>query len=176
MPVKFVCPFCQATREWTPSLIKGIRTCGAHECRVRWANVRVRARLHRLLKLQPSGCLVWQGTKNDHGYGQITWMGQLTYVHRLMYESYIGPIPDGLELDHLCRVPSCANPAHLEAVPHKVNSLRGVSPRAMQARQTHCIHGHAFDAHNTYIRKEGARQCRQCKAEWMRRRYRKVTP
>jgi hypothetical protein len=171
--MKFVCPFCQTTREWTPSLMRGIRTCGAHDCRLRWANIRTRERLHRSLKPDGSGCLIWQGSKSDHGYGHITWMGRPTYVHRVMYELYVGPIADGLELDHLCRVPSCANPAHLEAVEHKVNSLRGISPRAMQARQTHCIHGHRFDRANTYLTKNGQRQCRQCKADRMRNLYRR---
>ena len=173
--VIFVCPFCGATRDWTPYRATRAKTCGAHDCRIRWANLGIRERLGRLLHPRDDGCLIWHGSKNNHGYGTVTWMGRDAYVHRVMYELTVGPIPAELELDHLCREPSCANPTHLEVVTHKVNSLRGFSPRAMQARQTHCIHGHRFDAANTYIRKDtGGRQCRQCKADGMRSKYRRT--
>ncbi|TDD77726.1 HNH endonuclease [Actinomadura rubrisoli] len=82
-------------------------------------------------------------------------------VHRFVYESLVGPIPEGLVLDHLCRVRACCNPAHLEPVTDRVNILRGASITAANARKTHCDHGHEFTSQNTY-RHRGRRLCRAC--------------
>lgn len=87
------------------------------------------------------------------------WMMRL--VHVLAYEAVHGPVPAGLELDHLCRTPLCREVSHLEAVTHRENQLRGNSPMARQARQTHCVHGHEFTPENTY-RYGNHRQCRTC--------------
>jgi hypothetical protein len=90
-----------------------------------------------------------------------------------LWEHLVGPVPDGLELDHLCRNPGCVNPDHLEPVTHKENMLRGFNPSATNARKTHCHKGHFFDAENTYIATTGARRCRTCLRElqrnWRRR-------
>lgn len=112
----------------------------------------------------PDGCWVWTGALNDkRGYARLRVDGRNPYAHRLSYEIRVGPVPEGLELDHLCRNPACLNPAHLEPVPHVVNMLRGAT-----ATRTHCVNGHLFDDANTYIRvtKIGwvARQCRACRA------------
>lgn len=113
-------------------------------------------------------CWIWTGTINNRGYGCTSLKGKAIYAHRVSYEFYVGPIPDGLELDHLCRNPPCINPDHLEAVTHAENMRRG---KAAQA--THCVHGHLFDAENTYIPPRGGRQCRICRAirfrEWQER-------
>ena len=113
------------------------------------------------------GCWVWTGATNDRGYGVINSGGSspiTLYAHRLAYEAFIsGSIPEGLELDHLCRVPRCVNPEHLEPVTHQENVRRGISLAALHAAKTHCVHGHLFDEANTYIRRDnGTRQCRQC--------------
>lgn len=86
-----------------------------------------------------------------------------TVAHRVSHEIFKGPIPDGLTIDHLCRNRGCVNPDHLEAVTQRANNLRGTSPSAMQARQTHCFRGHEFTDENTY-RKPGTnkRECRIC--------------
>jgi hypothetical protein len=90
-------------------------------------------------------------------------------MHRFVYELVRGRIPPGLTLDHLCRVRHCVNPYHLEAVPHRVNVLRGDSPLARKARQTHCANGHLLDG----IRPRGqGRYCKQCLRERGRRLYR----
>lgn len=80
-----------------------------------------------------------------------------------------GEIEAGLEIDHLCRNRRCVNPRHLEAVPHRENVLRGQSPVAVHAVQTHCVNGHPLDAANTYIKPNGHRDCRTCIRERVRR-------
>lgn len=75
----------------------------------------------------PAGCWEWTGAKNDSGYGQLrSGQGRLVYAHRLAFEMYVGPIPEGMVIDHLCRTPSCVNPLHLEAVSVSENAQRGV--------------------------------------------------
>jgi hypothetical protein len=83
-------------------------------------------------------------------------------VHRLMYEAFKGEIPEGLYLDHLCRVTRCVNPDHLEAVTPKVNALRGAGITAYYTSRTHCVRGHEFTPENTYSDKWSERNCREC--------------
>lgn len=83
-------------------------------------------------------------------------------VHQVIYEMIIGPIQQGLELDHLCRNHGCVNPAHLEPVTHKENVLRGTSPAAGHAKQTHCDRGHEFTPQNTLLYDGGRRRCKTC--------------
>jgi len=77
-----------------------------------------------------AGCWIWQRSKDRKGYGQIRVDGRLTYAHRYMYERHVGTIPAGLELDHLCCVPACCNPAHLEPVTHAENVRRWAEGRS----------------------------------------------
>lgn len=110
-------------------------------------------------------CWLWTATRSGNGYGNFAVTHfQRTSAHRFAYEQAHGPVPEGKDLDHLCRVRACVNPDHLEVVTHRVNSLRGVSPWADRARQTHCIHGHPFDEANTYIdpKHPTIRKCRAC--------------
>jgi hypothetical protein len=92
-------------------------------------------------------------------------------AHRFAYELFVDEIPDGLTLDHLCRNPRCVNPGHLEPVTQRENTLRGISPVAVNAAKTHCKHGHLLDEANTYMTNAGSRQCRTCNRLRMRRRY-----
>lgn len=110
-----------------------------------------------------SGCWQWTAATTN-GYGRVKWNGVLHLAHRLSYEHYVGDIPDGLELDHLCRNRGCINPAHLEPVTRRENILRGVSPPALGARVTYCPNGHPYDEANTYTRPGGGRTCRKCKS------------
>lgn len=109
------------------------------------------------------GCWLWRGTTNPRGYGMFRpYVGQARKAHRYAYELLVGPVPDGTELDHLCRNPRCVNPAHLEPVTHRENMLRGENPAARAARATHCRHGHAYDEANTQVTPTGERRCRAC--------------
>ncbi|MFH9014005.1 HNH endonuclease signature motif containing protein [Streptomyces sp. NPDC017943] len=108
------------------------------------------------------GCWFWTASKNTGGYGHFMYGGQRGNAHRFAYEALVGPIPEGLVLDHLCRVRHCVNPDHLEPVTMRVNSLRGEGPSAKNAVKTHCKQGHEFSASNTYVTPRGRRQCRTC--------------
>jgi hypothetical protein len=123
----------------------------------------------------PNGCWLWNGYKNNKGYGQFKLRGKIYYAHRLSFLLNKGEIESGLELDHLCKTPLCVNPDHLEAVTHQENMLRSNSVSGIAAKKTHCTKGHPYDNINTYIvhRKDGRveRHCRSCKkyyksAEW----------
>lgn len=114
-----------------------------------------------------NGCWLWQGKKDNLGYGRY---GKQYRAHRWSYEYHKGPIPEGLQIDHLCRNRACVNPDHLEAVTKKENTLRSLAPTAINARKTHCYKGHPFDERNTYVTPEGWRTCRACKNEKHRRR------
>lgn len=74
----------------------------------------------------PGGCWIWTGALTGAGYGQFGGGGKKSYTHRWAYQAHVGPIPDGLELDHLCRVRACCNPDHLEPVTHEENTRRAV--------------------------------------------------
>lgn len=108
-------------------------------------------------------CWVWTGSAANRGYGSIHHEGRNGYLpHRLSYELLVGPIPDGLVLDHLCMNRRCVNPKHLEPVTNRVNILRGTSAAGLNSVKTHCVNGHLFDKVNTRIRKNGARICIAC--------------
>jgi hypothetical protein len=114
-------------------------------------------------------CWLWTGSGNQRGYGQVFWKrgdeshSYMRLSHIVAYELVVGTVPDGKELDHLCHNRRCVRPDHLEPVTHRENLLRGNTFASAKSRQTHCIHGHAFDAENTRIESNGTRRCRACK-------------
>jgi hypothetical protein len=123
----------------------------------------------RYYVVDENGCWIWQKAKTTKGYGYKYRDGRMVVAHRWMYELSVGPIPEGLQLDHLCRVHACINPAHLEPVTPRENNRRGIGRAAANARKTHCIRGHAFDEENTYLLPSGrGRACRECKRQQQR--------
>lgn len=115
-------------------------------------------RLARRVVVDPdTGCWLWTGALNGKGYGQIGVEGRSRSTHRVAYEALVGPIPDGLQLDHLCRVRHCANPEHLEPVTGAENLAR--SP--LMGSKTHCLRGHPLSGFNV-IRNGNRRYCREC--------------
>ena len=122
-------------------------------------------------------CWIWQGSADSKGYGKILVGsrvdGSRRYpgTHLVVYEHLAGLVPDGQELDHLCRRRLCCNPDHLEPVSHTVNIQRG-EWRNRYGPRTHCEQGHPFDEANTMVRPDGGRRCKTCKNERERARYR----
>ena len=117
--------------------------------------------------MKTDGCWSWLGHHAWNGYARVSWRGRNTAAHRVAYELLIGPIPDGLTLDHLCRNRGCVNPFHCEPVTNGENVLRGEGPPAQNARKTHCKNGHPYTEENTYRSPtSGWRKCKVCRAEW----------
>lgn len=126
------------------------------------------ARVIASVRVTRGGCWVWNGLLNkSDGYGWIQISDlrglRMRHAHRFSYELFIGPIPEGLTIDHLCRRRSCVNPLHLEPVTGRENTLRGRGAPAINARKKKCKRGHVFDA----VRKRPSsmypyRVCRKC--------------
>ena len=124
----------------------------------------------------PTKCWLWLATKRvNHGlaYGRFRICNEqgtrLVYAHRFAYELLVGPIPEGLTIDHVksrgCTSTLCVNPNHMEPVTIKVNLLRGNGQAAINARKTHCLRGHPYNEENTYRTPIGHRNCLACRRE-----------
>jgi len=107
-------------------------------------------------------CWEWLGHRTNKGYGLFWHMGTKVQAHRFAYEAFIGPIADGLFLDHLCRNRGCVNPYHLEPVTNQENCMRGDNA---QRAKTHCPKGHLYAGANLSLDKHGWRRCAQCHNE-----------
>jgi hypothetical protein len=142
--------------------------CGCGElCRNKWVHghnrmVPPEQRVWQYVE-KTDTCWLWTGTLNDHGYGTLQTMRLSTdgrrypnKAHRFVYELLKGPIPEGMELDHKCRIPRCVRPEHLEPVTHKVNMERGII-----ATRPVCKRGHLY-GDNPPIDRDGFRHCIEC--------------
>jgi hypothetical protein len=113
------------------------------------------------------GCWLWTGSRTSAGYGNLCIARTWHYAHRLAYHLTVGPIPEGMVLDHLCRIRHCCNPAHLEPVTNRENTMRGLAPYGVR---TTCKRGHdVSDPANVYVEPNGrGRRCRICAYEYQR--------
>lgn len=124
----------------------------------------------RVIPEPNSGCWLWTENWNDAGYGTVYVSAARRQImaHRHSYEISVGPIPEGLEIDHLCRQRCCVNPQHLEPVTTRENVLR--MARALEReRNFHCRNGHKRTEENTFVKPNGARVCNECRRGCRRR-------
>lgn len=115
-------------------------------------------------------CWRWKGHHDKDGYGRFSPNQIPVMAHRYAYEELVGPIPDGLQIDHLCRVRNCVNPLHLEAITNEENTNRGTNYIALNRKKTQCKRGHAYDLINS----DGSRGCKTCYAFKSRKYYAKT--
>ncbi len=135
-----------------------------------------------LARLEPheNGCLIWPGSKTRGGYGRVRYKLKGAYVHRMTYEHFVSPIPDGFELHHTCKNPACANHEHLQLVTQLEHVYLGDTLGARHASKTHCPQGHPYEGDNLIVRQtkgrpEGRtrRYCRACKNNRSREKARR---
>lgn len=130
---------------------------------------RLRGRFWKYVKKTES-CWMWTGEVTPNGYGTLSCRGHNRMAHRISFELFVGPIPDRMNIDHLCRNRICVNPSHLEPVTHRENVLRGIGLCATNAKKTCCKRGHDLSA--AHIESNGRRSCTKCKSELQRIRRR----
>lgn len=123
------------------------------------------------IRVDPRGCWIWNGAPGSDGYGRTKINQRTVRAHRAVYEHLVGPIPKGLQLDHLCRVRRCVNPEHLEPVTSFENRRRSpINIATRNAAKATCPRGHSYDRIDP---KTGDRKCRRCHADAARRAYRR---
>jgi hypothetical protein len=123
---------------------------------------KLQTRFAKHVAILKSGCWAWTASTVPAGYGKIKVEGKWLLAHRVSWEFLYGKIPAGLQIDHLCRNPSCVNPAHMEVVTGRENVLRGSGPTAINHRKTLCMRGHPLSGDNLRQSKNGGRACMAC--------------
>lgn len=126
----------------------------------------LRVRIERLREVnEETGCWDWLGSFRGGGYARMSVKNRVVPAHRVSFEVFRYPVPNGLVLDHLCRDRGCVNPWHLEPVTIGENTLRSpTAPSALNFLKTECKNGHLFTKENTYLRPTGGRSCKTCRA------------
>lgn len=121
------------------------------------------------------GCWLWLGCVNSNGYGAFAAVRRQIPAHRYAYEVKVGPIPEGMTLDHLCRIRRCVNPDHLDVVTRGENTLRGDTITARNIAKVRCLRGHALEGANVYRppSRPTKRICRACR-NWLRARQKEL--
>ena len=123
-------------------------------------------RFWRRIEPEPnSGCWLWIGATNGNGYAKLSVNGRMNEAHRVSYEMFVGKIPIGLDIDHLCRIRSCVNPNHLRILTRQQNVMCGQHPNVIRSRANRCLRGHTFD----YVDPRGHKRCRECRRQRDRR-------
>jgi hypothetical protein len=138
-----------------------VAVCTLHASKTKTLLARLPERIRKKIRVGEK-CWEWTAYKDKDGYGIILWNGIARRATRVIYEILKGPIPKGLEPDHLCRNRGCVNPDCIEPVTHRINTLRGNTQGALNARKTQCPKGHPFSESNTY-REKGRRRCKICR-------------
>lgn len=121
------------------------------------------------VKIDSNECWIWPLSLSHNGYGLVKFDGKMQQVHRLVYKLLVGPIPDDLTCDHLCRVRNCCNPAHIDIITRVENTRRG-NVGKWRGLLTHCKRGHEYSQENTYTDRNGYRVCNECRRISHRRR------
>ena len=183
MPVDVVCAHCGTTFRSPPSEVKRRRTC-SKSCSAAYLTRSERLSSSEIVEIIAaniipvpfSGCLLWLGAMAGNGYGTLyigggNKNGKVVLVHKYWYEHHRGAVPSGLELDHLCRVPLCINPDHLEPVSHIINLRRGrlgFDKQPLLGRPRTCQSGlHTVDDGNVVYDAAGSRRCLTCRRAYM---------
>ena len=120
-------------------------------------------RFYSKIQQDDEGCWLWAGSVYRNGYGRMSVNNKTVLAHRFAYVLLVGEIPQGKQLDHLCRKRSCVNPEHLEPVSAKENQLRGDTFTARNSKVAYCRQGHPYSGENLYLTPDGRRDCRACR-------------
>lgn len=174
--IKTSCRHCGLDFETHPYRAETVRFCSwkcHNKARIKPESERVALFEERCLPVPWSGCWLWIGSISEKsGYGVFRiGLHRNIGAHVFSYEKYKGKVPDGLVIDHLCRVRCCVNPDHLEAVTQRVNNERSSSPSALNAAKLYCKNGHPFSAENTYLQPGRVhRTCRICRKQRAQKR------
>lgn len=165
--ITHICPICQKSFQRKPSALVNDTPCCSNKCARYFHQKPLETRFWEKVQKTDS-CWLWTGSLVTSGYGQINISHRNVPAHRWSYEQLVGPIPDGLELDHLCMIKNCVNPTHLEPVPHQENTKRSKAAH----RKEVCKRGHSLSPDNVYLYNT-SRVCKNCAK--MRDKARKST-
>lgn len=167
LKVREVCARLNISEATGTKWLSGIGYCHPTRASIRpLTREQVNAQITSRITLSDTGCWLWTKRRDPEGYPLLKTDRGVRRAHRVSYMIFVGPIPDGLILDHLCSVRHCVNPAHLEAVVQRTNVLRGKTIPAANSSKTHCKYGHPLVGENlinvTSATGHPARQCRTC--------------